>query len=119
MSYQAITAQLKTTTALHVGSGRGNEVSDALLRRNGQGQIVIPGTAIAGVLRTLATRLAPRLGHPPCQALHQPGQEADAQPQPENESTLPDDPATTTARPAKASPQSDEEAASQADPPIL
>lgn len=69
MSELLITAKLTMRTALHVGGGEGDDVTDALLRRNAQGRLFIPGSAIAGSLRTLATRLAPRLGSKVCKAL--------------------------------------------------
>ncbi len=69
MKYQVITGTLQARTAVHVGSGEGNELADALLRRDVQGCIIIPGTAIAGALRTMLTRLAPRLGGGVCKAL--------------------------------------------------
>jgi CRISPR/Cas system CSM-associated protein Csm3 (group 7 of RAMP superfamily) len=69
MTYRVITATLTTRTALHIGSGEGNDLTDALLRRDAAGQPFIPGTAIAGALRALLTRLAPRLGSRPCAAL--------------------------------------------------
>ena len=59
--YQAITATIELKTALHVGTGRDGKGTDSPIRRRPNGQPVIPGTAIAGVLRTDATRLAPRL----------------------------------------------------------
>jgi CRISPR/Cas system CSM-associated protein Csm3 (group 7 of RAMP superfamily) len=61
MTYQMITGTLKARTAVHMGSGAGSDLTDALLRRDAAGQPIIPGTAIAGALRSLATRLAPRL----------------------------------------------------------
>ncbi|MGC9400700.1 MAG: RAMP superfamily CRISPR-associated protein [Anaerolineae bacterium] len=61
MTYQVITGTLRARTAVHVGSGAGSDLTDALLRRDAAGRPIIPGTAIAGALRTLATRLAPRL----------------------------------------------------------
>ncbi len=66
MTYRVITATLKSRTAVHIGSGQGNDLTDALIRRDSQGRPFIPGTAIAGALRSLLTRLAPRLGfgHP-------------------------------------------------------
>jgi len=74
-SYEVITGELKLTTAMHIGSGQSKEITDATLRRDVQGRIVIPGTAIAGLLRTIATRLAPRLkivGHPDiCRSIDQ------------------------------------------------
>jgi len=69
MSYRVITARLKARTAVHVGSGEGIDITDALIRRDIGGQPVIPGTAIAGALRALLTRLAPRLGAGTCEAL--------------------------------------------------
>ena len=61
MKYKVIIGTLKARTAVHIGSGRGNDLTDALIRRDAQGRPFIPGTAIAGALRSLATRLAPRL----------------------------------------------------------
>jgi CRISPR/Cas system CSM-associated protein Csm3 (group 7 of RAMP superfamily) len=61
MIYRVLQAKLETMTALHVGSGRRNGLTDAPVRRDAQGRLIIPGTAIAGSLRTTATRLAPRL----------------------------------------------------------
>jgi CRISPR/Cas system CSM-associated protein Csm3 (group 7 of RAMP superfamily) len=72
MTYQVITGTLKARTAIHVGSGAGGDLTDAPIRRNAGGQPIIPGTAIAGALRTLATRLAPRLGSKVCAALKDP-----------------------------------------------
>lgn len=70
MKFQAITATLKLRTPLHVGTGRGTETADDLLRRDARGRLLIPGTALAGALRGIATRLAPRLGDPyVCHAL--------------------------------------------------
>ncbi len=69
MSHLIISATLTARTALHVGGGRTSEGIDALLRRNAAGQVFIPGSAVGGPLRTLATRLAPRLGSIPCRAL--------------------------------------------------
>jgi CRISPR/Cas system CSM-associated protein Csm3 (group 7 of RAMP superfamily) len=62
MTFRAITATLKLRTALHVGTGKGTETIDDLLRRDAHGHPLIPGTALAGALRNIATRLAPRLG---------------------------------------------------------
>lgn len=69
MSYRVITGTLKSRTALHVGTGAGSEVTDALCRRDAAGKFILPGTAVGGVLRTVATRLAPRLSSPPCYEL--------------------------------------------------
>jgi len=69
MKYRVITGTLEARTAVHVGSGEGNELADSLLRRDTQGNILIPGTAIAGALRAMLTRLAPRLGGGICIAM--------------------------------------------------
>lgn len=67
--YRVITGLLVARTAVHIGTGRVSDTTDALIRRDGAGQPLIPGTAIAGSLRALLTRLAPRLGSGVCQAL--------------------------------------------------
>lgn len=72
MEYRAITGRIRATTAIHVGTGRENQCTDAPCRRDTRGRWVIPGSAIAGTLRSLATRLAPRFGHRPCTALVSP-----------------------------------------------
>ena len=69
MKYRVITGTLEARTAVHVGSGEESELADSLLRRNTQGHIIIPGTAIAGALRAMLTRLAPRLGGGICIAI--------------------------------------------------
>ncbi|MFQ5615857.1 MAG: RAMP superfamily CRISPR-associated protein [Anaerolineales bacterium] len=69
MQYKVITAEIHTRTALHVGSGAGNETTDALIRRDAAGNPIIPGTALAGVLRSLLTRLTPRIDGSVCNAL--------------------------------------------------
>ena len=69
MKAKIITGVFSTRTALHVGSGRQSALSDDLLRRTAAGELFIPGSAIAGPLRALATRLAPRLGGGVCQGL--------------------------------------------------
>ncbi|MCI0398161.1 MAG: RAMP superfamily CRISPR-associated protein, partial [Chloroflexi bacterium] len=69
MAEYFITAKLILDTALHVGTGKGSEPTDSPVRRAGDGRLLIPGRAIGGSLRTLATRLAPRLGMEECQIL--------------------------------------------------
>lgn len=66
---RTILADLKLDTALHIGQGKGSHPTDSPLRRAGDGRFFIPGRAIGGSLRAVATRLAPRLGLPPCKAL--------------------------------------------------
>ncbi|HPN34211.1 MAG TPA: RAMP superfamily CRISPR-associated protein [bacterium] len=60
MKFRAITAILTLRTPLHVGTGVGTETADDLVRRDARGRLLIPGTALAGALRSIATRLAPR-----------------------------------------------------------
>lgn len=73
MNNRQITIPMVTRTALHVGAGYGDAVTDGFVRKDAQGRTVIPGTSIAGAMRVLATRLAPRLGLEPeriaCKAL--------------------------------------------------
>jgi CRISPR/Cas system CSM-associated protein Csm3 (group 7 of RAMP superfamily) len=56
-----ITGTIKLDTAVHIGSGKGHEPTDSPLRRRGDGEFFLSGRALAGSLRTLATRIAPRL----------------------------------------------------------
>lgn len=69
MIKKIIVGNLKTLTGLHIGTGDMAETTDAPVYRNVNGDIVIPGTAIGGALRTLATRIAPHLGCKKCIAL--------------------------------------------------
>ena len=70
MSHLTICGTIETRTAIHVGTGEGGDISDAFCRRNASGDFIVPGTAIAGALRTIATRLAPGLfDQARCQAL--------------------------------------------------
>jgi len=69
MPYRAILGTCIARTAMHVGTGEGRDVTDDLCRRDAEGNYMFPGTAIGGALRTIATRLAPRLGAAVCKAL--------------------------------------------------
>ncbi|MCB2160718.1 hypothetical protein KQH40_01385 [bacterium] len=72
MNYKVIYGRLTARTAIHIGSGQGNGYIDALIWRGGDGRPLIPGTTIAGVLRSLATRISPYLaleGKTVCDAL--------------------------------------------------
>lgn len=69
MKLRRIEGTLVARTAVHVGSGEGDDLVDAYLRRDAAGHLVIPGTALAGALRGMLTRLAPRLGAGTCLAL--------------------------------------------------
>lgn len=63
-------AELKLETALHIGVGKAGNPTDSPLRRRGDGRLVLPGRALGGALRTMATRLAPHLGlSRPCKAI--------------------------------------------------
>lgn len=48
----------RTLTPLYTGSGSPGSQTDAELRRNARGKLVIPGTSIAGALRSVVERLA-------------------------------------------------------------
>lgn len=51
-----------TGTALHVGANvGGSDVSDSMFRRNAAGNLVLPGTSIAGALRSHLTRIIPAM----------------------------------------------------------
>jgi CRISPR/Cas system CSM-associated protein Csm3 (group 7 of RAMP superfamily) len=53
---------VQTKTALHIGTEAGaNDVSDSLFRRNAEGRLVLPGTSIAGAIRSHLTRLTPAM----------------------------------------------------------
>ena len=69
MIYQVITATLTARTGVHIGSGKDSDLTDALVRRDADNHPFIPGTAIAGALRSLLTRLAPRLNAGLCAVL--------------------------------------------------
>lgn len=47
---------LETVTPLHIGSGREGLLSDAMLARDGQGNLVIPGSSLAGPIRVYLER---------------------------------------------------------------
>lgn len=66
MIRKIITGKLKALTGIHIGSGDSTEITDSPIHRNVEGEIIIPGTAIAGSLRTLATRIAPHMGFNEC-----------------------------------------------------
>lgn len=69
MIKKVIIANLKTLTGLHIESGDMVETTDSPVYRDTNGDIVIPGTALAGALRALATRIAPHFGYKKCIAL--------------------------------------------------
>ncbi len=69
MIKKIIAGKLKALTGIHTGSGDSTETTDSPVFRNIEGEIIIPGTTIAGSLRTLATRIAPHLGFKKCIAL--------------------------------------------------
>lgn len=79
--YRAILLTLTARTAVLLGSGQDNDVTDALIRRDAQGDPILPGTALAGALRAILTRLAPRMGSKICVALQAPKKQV-GEPQP-------------------------------------
>ncbi|HBY97452.1 MAG TPA: hypothetical protein DEP84_26520 [Chloroflexi bacterium] len=87
--FRAIIGTITPRVPLHVGTGEATETADGLLRRDVQGRLLIPGTALAGVLRSIATRLGPRLGAKVCMALEvSPGERSDeTQPRRQSEDT--------------------------------
>lgn len=60
-TYFAVVGKLDFATALHIGVGRGVVGTDAPLRRNECGELFLPGTALAGILRNQAALLAARM----------------------------------------------------------
>ncbi len=48
----------RTKTPFHCGAGRESGLSDADLRRRADGTLILPGTSIAGALRSVVERLA-------------------------------------------------------------
>lgn len=69
MTQKIIEGKLKALTGIHIGSGVPTETTDLPVYRNAENKIIIPGTAISGALRTLATKIAPHLGLDKCLAL--------------------------------------------------
>lgn len=69
MTTLVITGYLETATALHIGAGQSSSTADSLVRRTAAGEVFIPGSALGGSLRALATALAPRLTGQVCKAL--------------------------------------------------
>jgi CRISPR/Cas system CSM-associated protein Csm3 (group 7 of RAMP superfamily) len=79
MNYRAFTGRLVARTAVHIGMGEASFTTDAPLRRTAAGEVVLPGTAIAGALRAMVTRLAPRIaGSWVCKAMQNKGQQNDS-----------------------------------------
>lgn len=63
-----IELSVETTTGLHIGS-HADGATDSLFRRIANGNLVLPGTSIAGAIRGHLTRLVPQLGDKVCYAL--------------------------------------------------
>ncbi len=78
MSTLTFEGTLTARTALHIGGGRGSDVADQFIRRTASGDVFIPGSALAGALRAVATVLAPRLGGGVCKALADPDEKTAA-----------------------------------------
>jgi CRISPR-associated RAMP protein (TIGR02581 family) len=69
MIKKIISGNLRALTGIHIGSGDSIKVTDQPLFKNGSNEIIIPGTAIAGALRALSTKIAPHMGWPECSAI--------------------------------------------------
>lgn len=69
MIKKIISGNLRALTGIHIGSGDSMKVTDLPFFRNGSNEIMIPGTAIAGALRALSTRIACQMGCPECSAI--------------------------------------------------
>jgi CRISPR/Cas system CSM-associated protein Csm3 (group 7 of RAMP superfamily) len=62
-----VRGEIVLDSAFHVGSGQASRYSDQALRRDGQGRPYLPGSSLAGLLRTAAEDLAGDvLGVPAC-----------------------------------------------------
>jgi CRISPR-associated RAMP protein (TIGR02581 family) len=70
MIKKIVTGNLKALTGIHIGSGDSNRITDLPIFRNGNDEIVIPGTSIAGALRALCTKLAPHIGYQECTGIN-------------------------------------------------
>lgn len=63
-----VRGELHVPRAFHIGRGSASLLSDIALRRNGDGQPYIPGSSLAGLLRSAAESLAPyTVGKEPCE----------------------------------------------------
>ena len=63
-----VRGELHVPRAFHIGRGSASLLSDMALRRNGDGQPYIPGSSLAGLLRSAAESLAPyAVGKEPCE----------------------------------------------------
>ena len=56
-------------TGFSIGTGSPCDYSDAPVKRSSDGRLVIPGGSLAGLLRSIATALAPAMGSKPCIAI--------------------------------------------------
>ena len=55
------TGTLALETGLHIGSGRGSTLTDALVMRTADGEPYIPGSSFKGALRSAVERIAPNI----------------------------------------------------------
>jgi CRISPR-associated RAMP protein (TIGR02581 family) len=63
---KVITGSLEALTGIHIGSGDLTKVTDLPIFRNGNNEILVPGTSLAGALRALCTKLAAHIGYEKC-----------------------------------------------------
>ena len=62
MNIQQVTLTCETRTALHIGGqNQPDDVSNSMFRRTAEGQLVLPGTSIAGAIRSHLTRITPAM----------------------------------------------------------
>ena len=66
MIKRIIRGKLKNNSSFYIGSGETTEFLDTYIIRDSKNNIIIPGTSIAGSLRSYATRIAPHFGVKSC-----------------------------------------------------
>ncbi len=60
------TGELVLLNEMHIGSGKGDEKTDALVIKDYRGKPFIPGSSLRGVLRSTIERIAETIGLKPC-----------------------------------------------------
>lgn len=68
-THDRLDATIIMETGLHIGAEKSSLPADSLLRRDSSGRLVVTGRALGGCLRSIAERLAPRLGFASCNNL--------------------------------------------------
>ncbi len=57
LNHYLFSGEIKLLQGLHIGSGRGDETTDALVIRDAQGKPIIPGSSLRGVFRSHMERI--------------------------------------------------------------